>query len=554
MAIFNFFKKKAASLVAYNHYKGDKIELPDTSFIESVDVPDAQVKRLYKHYLDVLQYPIEDFNEGIAFLKKYVAINTEENRRNFTNFDLDKIVKDNENIIGERIYGCKNVHYPTLVSTGKGSKCEIQNIRYRKGDKVDKKIYLDLQSIALFSKAIDPELDVENIGTLNKYFYHTLRSVFYHETAHYDQKGLVELMDKIDRLHYTQNKRLHLIQARDLIIEVLHLESEAWKRAIAINYRDNSGTDRVRELKKMIMASQVKDFVQSIMCRKSVTFYGSHTFEVKVEQSLLGKINPIPELEKKYEYMLSKRHTEDDLEDNPKLIDSVDSYLESFKDIKQYSLNKFLDNKILRKFKDVKDMEYENFLKVSYTDKRPDNFIVFDLETTGLKKEYSEIIELGAIKFRNNKPVETFHTFVKPKKKITAEITSINGITNEMVKNSPSIDEVIPKFLDFIEDDILVAHNASFDMGFILNYLYNNNYKKIRNKVIDTLSISRQKVRIFDSKNRKNLKLKNYKLENLKSRLGLEKLGSHNAIDDCKVCAFLYMRIVESEDDYCYVD
>lgn len=554
MAIFNFFKKKAASLVAYNHYKGDKIALPDTSYIESVDVPDAQVKRLYKHYLDILQYPIEDFNEGIALLKKYTAIRTEENINKFTKFDFNKIVKDNENIIGERIYGCRNIHHPTLIATGKGSKCEIQNIRHRIGDKVDKKIYLDLQSIAFLSKAIDPELNVENIGELNKYFYYTLRSVFYHEVGHYGQKALVELMDRIDRLHYTQNKTLHLIEARDLIIEVLHLESEAWTKSIALNHYHDSGTDRVRDLKKMIMASQVKDFVQSIMCRKSVTFYGSHTFEVKVEQSLCGKINPIPELEEKYEYMLSKRPTEDDLENNPKLIESVDSYLKSFNDTRKYRLNKTLDKTTLKKIKKVRDMEYENFLKLSYTDKRPDDFIVFDLETTGLNKEYHEIIEIGAIKFRNSKPVETFHTFIKPKRKISEEATSINGITNEMVENSPSIDEVMPKFLDFIGDDVLVAHNAPFDMKFILAYLYKNNYKKIRNKVIDTLSISRQKVRVFDSKNRRNLKLENYKLETLKSKLGLKKLGSHNAIDDCKVCAFLYMRIVESKDDYCYVD
>ena len=94
------------------------------------------------------------------------------------------------------------------------------------------------------------------------------------------------------------------------------------------------------------------------------------------------------------------------------------------------------------------------------------NFVVFDLETTGLNAVTNEIIEIGAIRFDTNKPVEVFHTFIKPYKKISAKITSINGITNKMVEGCPTIEEVLPRFIDFIGDDVLVAHNSDFDMKF----------------------------------------------------------------------------------------
>lgn len=238
---------------------------------------------------------------------------------------------------------------------------------------------------------------------------------------------------------------------------------------------------------------------------------------------------------------------------NKKLIEDSDLYLKAFNDLPVYNLKKELDEKFINKIKRTKEVEYEKFIKPSGTTNRPMNFIVFDLETTGLNPVTNEIIEIGAIKFEVNEPVEIFHTFVKPKNKISGKITSINGITNEKVENSPSIEEIIPKFLDFIGEDVLIAHNSDFDMGFILNQLYKLGYKKTKNKVIDTLKLARQKVKEYDFETDRDRKLKSYKLESFKYALDLWELDSHNSIDDCKVCAYLYLKIKNEYGNILYI-
>lgn len=228
---------------------------------------------------------------------------------------------------------------------------------------------------------------------------------------------------------------------------------------------------------------------------------------------------------------------------NKKLSENPDLYLSSFENLNKYNINCNLDKKHIDKLKRSKEVEYEKFVKAAGTTERPYNFVVFDLETTGLSATNDEIIEIGAIRFEANAPTEIFHTYVKPKKKISKRITLINGITNEMVENSPTIEDVIPKFLDFIKNDVLIAHNSNFDMGFILNQIYSQGYKKIKNKTIDTLKLARQKVRDYDIENDRDIKLNTYKLDKLKYYLGLSRLSSHNSIDDCKVCAYLYIKI-----------
>lgn len=222
-------------------------------------------------------------------------------------------------------------------------------------------------------------------------------------------------------------------------------------------------------------------------------------------------------------------------------------YLKSFENLSKYDMNKKISEDFMTKLKRSNEFDYESFIKQSGTTTRPNNFVVFDLETTGLSADNSEIIELGAIKFRNNKATEIFHTYIKPYDKIPNEITKINGITDDIVKNSPRIEDVIPRFIDFIGDDALIAHNSSFDMKFILSAIYHQGYKKIKNKTIDTLKLARQKIRTVD-----NEKLATYKLEKLKNIFNLNDLGSHNAIDDCKVCAYVYIETKDLGEDFLY--
>jgi len=100
------------------------------------------------------------------------------------------------------------------------------------------------------------------------------------------------------------------------------------------------------------------------------------------------------------------------------------------------------------------------------------DYIVLDLETTGLSKDRHKITEIAAIKVSNNKIENKFEQLVNPNVRIPSFITRLTGIDNEMVKNKPSIDEVLPKFLKFLKDDVMIAHNATFDHGFISSNAY----------------------------------------------------------------------------------
>ena len=87
----------------------------------------------------------------------------------------------------------------------------------------------------------------------------------------------------------------------------------------------------------------------------------------------------------------------------------------------------------------------------------PNKYIAFDIETTGLDSMYDEIIEIGAIKIEDGKEIETFSTLIKPEYEIDEFITELTGITNEMVIDAPKINEVLPKFMDFINDSVILG-------------------------------------------------------------------------------------------------
>jgi len=162
------------------------------------------------------------------------------------------------------------------------------------------------------------------------------------------------------------------------------------------------------------------------------------------------------------------------------------------------------------------------------------NFIVLDFETTGLSNKTDEIIQVAAVRYENFEEKEKFVTFVKPSKRIPYDATEINGISNDDVKDAPSIKVILPKLLEFLKDDVIVAHNASFDMKFLLSAMYKEKIEYRKFKAIDTLALSRKHIDFT----------KNHKLPTLKSFLKLNHLKSHDALHDCYVTAELYK--------YCY--
>ncbi len=109
-------------------------------------------------------------------------------------------------------------------------------------------------------------------------------------------------------------------------------------------------------------------------------------------------------------------------------------------------------------------------------------FVAIDVETTGLSPITNELIEVSAIKYDGNKKIDSFTTLIKPKERIPYYITNITGITNEMVQDSPFVEDIMPNLIKFIGTNPIVAHNANFDYKFIQNYSRKSLFKKHINR------------------------------------------------------------------------
>ena len=164
-----------------------------------------------------------------------------------------------------------------------------------------------------------------------------------------------------------------------------------------------------------------------------------------------------------------------------------------------------------------------------------DTFVVFDIETTGLSKETESITEIGAVKVVDGKIIDRFSTFVNPERPIPAEITQLTGITNEMVADAPVITEILPKFLEFCQDAVLVAHNANFDTGFIRLNAERKCGIEVKNTVLDTLELSRALLP----------ELKKHKLDIICEQLGVSLEGHHRAVNDAEATAEVFLKFID---------
>lgn len=161
-------------------------------------------------------------------------------------------------------------------------------------------------------------------------------------------------------------------------------------------------------------------------------------------------------------------------------------------------------------------------------------FVVFDLETTGLQPMNDRIIEIGAVKVSNGKIVDRFSAFVNPERAIPYQIKELTGITDSMVEKAPTIREVLPKFLAFAENGVLVAHNADFDVSFIKKCCNDFNLRHDFT-TIDTVGLARF---LLPSIGR-------YKLNNIAKALNIPLENHHRAVDDAECTARIFIKFTE---------
>ncbi len=163
-----------------------------------------------------------------------------------------------------------------------------------------------------------------------------------------------------------------------------------------------------------------------------------------------------------------------------------------------------------------------------------DTYVVFDLETTGFSAVEDKIIEIGAVKVQNGEIIDSFSTFVNPGVPIPFDITNLTSITDEMVMDADRIEIILPKFLEFCNDAVLVAHNAGFDVGFI-----EQNCKRLslqgKFTYVDTVALARVLLPT----------LSKYKLNIVAKALGISLENHHRAVDDAGATAEIFVKFIQ---------
>lgn len=160
-------------------------------------------------------------------------------------------------------------------------------------------------------------------------------------------------------------------------------------------------------------------------------------------------------------------------------------------------------------------------------------FVVFDIETTGFSAVNDRIIEIGAVKVEGGRIVDRYSTFVNPERPIPFEIEKLTGIHDGMVEDAEVIEDVLPKFMEFCQDCIMVAHNAEFDMSFIRENCRRQGIER-KFTVVDTLAMARSMLP----------DLKNYKLDTVVEAVGGSLENHHRAVEDAESTADIFVKFV----------
>lgn len=163
---------------------------------------------------------------------------------------------------------------------------------------------------------------------------------------------------------------------------------------------------------------------------------------------------------------------------------------------------------------------------------KTDSFVCVDLETTGLNPKMDKIVEIGAVRVENGVQTEVFEAFVNPGRSLSDTVIGLTGIKDEMIKDAPDIAEVLPRFLQFAKESVLVGHSVLFDYSFLKKAAVNNRLEFER-EGIDTLKIARRYLAGLTSR----------RLDFLCGHYGIPH-RAHRALEDAKATCMLYQSLL----------
>lgn len=165
----------------------------------------------------------------------------------------------------------------------------------------------------------------------------------------------------------------------------------------------------------------------------------------------------------------------------------------------------------------------------------PNDYVIIDLETTGRSAKFHQIIEMSAIKIKNDQIVDQYSSLVNPHRNLSNFIQQLTNITDEMVANERDIKDVMPEFLNFIGDSIIIGYNISFDKNFIVKKSQSLNLDLTNNKCIDCLSIARE---LLPS-------LPHHTLKDVSEHFGIDYSRAHRSLSDCRITFECYIKLKE---------
>ena len=328
----------------------------------------------------------------------------------------------------------------------------------------------------------------------------------YQQANHYEKVLIKDLKDGLEKVEIVGE-----------IFKIENIKTRNGKIMQIITIQDASSAFIVKRFegryhsKEMIEALATNDYV-SIKGKLQYDSYAKHNIIMadKISQTIDRNIIKDNEVEKRVELHAHTNKSEMDgivaVED---LIDYaynfghkavaitdhmvIQAFPDAYNHLKKLKKQKnFKDFKILygTEFNIVKDNQniVDNYIENKEID---DEFIIFDLETTGLSIQYDKIIEFGAVKIKNNTIVDRLQMFINPQQDLTQQIMNLTKINQNEVNNANTIDKEIDKILNFFKDLPIVAHNASFDIGFMNKVLNDLGHKQLANTIIDTMLLSR---------------------------------------------------------------
>lgn len=274
-----------------------------------------------------------------------------------------------------------------------------------------------------------------------------------------------------------------------------------------------------------------------VVCGDIIKTQNEKAIKKREEEERARRIRENEEKERKIREERERQHREA-LERGPELFKSE---LDAIEKAPIFLSDKKINNNL------VSDLNVSMYTFRSDTTLRScGDYTVVDVETTGLKVQ-CDIIEISAIRVRDFKPVKAYTTLIKPKKDIPFDITSLTGITNEMVADAPSIKQVMPDFIDFVGKDNLLGHNLPFDLKFL--YKYGFDFTKNRRRYYDTLKMAKAKLTKMPplgAEDHGNWQVMDYKLDTICTHFDIYRDDAHRALSDCLATSKIFRRLLDS--------